>query len=153
MPLPFNTAGRVHVARDSSASVATDALEHALEQLRAKRIARRGCRIEFTGGIFRAVRGDNLLVAVGSGDLSLERSGTGLEVTYRLRLTQMLLTVSGLVLFVLGPPVIGAPNLNTLQASGVLLTAWLWLFGGNVVLTLVRFPRWIQRTLAATSAK
>src|SRR2546426_11849600 len=38
-------------------------------------------------------------------------------------------------------------------ASGVLLTAWLWLFGGNVVLTLVRFPRWIQRTLAATSAK
>ena len=153
MPLPFSAAGCVHVAGASSTAVATERLEHALEQLRAKRIDRSGNQIEFTGGIFRAVRGDNLLVAIGSGELSLKHSGQGLDVAYRLRFTQMLLTVSGLVLIVLGPPVIGAPNLTALQAGWVLVVAWLWLFGANVVLTLLRFPRWIRRTLAEGSSQ
>jgi hypothetical protein len=123
-------------------------LERALDDLKAKRVKRVGQQIQFTGGIFRAVSGNNLLVAVGSGELSLEPSGTGLAIAYHLRLTQMFLVVSIAVIGFFGPPVVGAPNLTPVEAAALLSVAWLWLYGMNVLLTVVRFPRWIRRTLA-----
>jgi hypothetical protein len=87
------------------------------------------------------------LVAVGAGELSVEPSGTGLAIAYHLRFTQMFLVVSIAVSGFFGPPLFGASNLTPVEAAAVLCGAWLWLYGMNVLLTVVRFPRWIRRTL------
>src|SRR5206468_7767344 len=48
---------------------------------------------------------------------------------------------------VIPAPALCAPNLSSAQAVVLLVGVWMWLVGGNVVLTLIRFPRWIRRTL------
>lgn len=87
MSLPFSFAGRVAIAEQSDVNLAALKLERALGDLKAKRVKRVGQQIQFTGGIFRAVSGNNLLVAVGSGELSLEPSGTASQsrTTFDLR--------------------------------------------------------------------
>src|SRR5207249_3105316 len=110
MPLPFNFSGRVVVPEQSDVSLAASRIERALEDLKGKRVRRVGSQIHFTAGIFRAVSGYNLLVPVGSGELALEPSGTGIAVIYRLQFTQIFLLVSVAVLGFLGPPVVSAPN-------------------------------------------
>jgi hypothetical protein len=67
--------------------------------------------------------------------------------TYQLEFIQIFFVISAMVLGVFGPFVLTAPNLSVAEAWGVLGLAWLWLYGGNVVSTLWRFPRWIRRTL------
>lgn len=128
--------------------VAASRLERALHNLKAKRVTRVGPQIQFTGGIFRVVSGTNLLAAIDSGELFVEPSAKGLAIGYRLQFTQMFLIVSVAVLGFFGPPVMMAPNLTPVEAAALLFVAWLWLYGGNVILTLIRFPRWIRRTLA-----
>jgi hypothetical protein len=147
MSLPFSFAGRVVVAEQSDVSLAALKLERALDDVGAKQVKRVGHQIRFTGGIFRAVSGNNLLLAIGSGELSLEPSGTGLAIAYHLRFTQMFLVVSIAVIAFFGPPIVGAPNLTPVEAAALLSLAWLWLYGMNVLLAVIRVPRWIRRTL------
>jgi hypothetical protein len=148
MALPFSLRGRVEVTESPDVSAAASRLERGLHNLKAKRVGRAGPEIHFTGGIFRLVAANNLLGAVGSGDLSVEPLVRGVAVEYRLRFTQMFLVVSVAVLGFFGPPVMNAPNLTPVEAAVLLSVSWVWLYGANVVLAVIRFPRWIHRTLA-----
>ncbi len=146
MPLPFSFSGRVEVGAQRDVKGAALKLERGLEILKAKRIDRKGLQIHFTAGAARLVLNTNLLTAIGSGELLVQPKSGGLVVVYRLRFTQMLF-ISLMVFGFLGPFVLSSPNLSSAQALVLLAGAWMWLFGGNVALTLIRFPRWIRRTL------
>ena len=147
MPLPFSFSGRVDVGPQHDAKGAALKLERGLEILKAKRIDHTGLRIHFTTGFARLVLSTNLLAPISSGELLIQPKSGGLVVVYNVRFTHMLVGASVMVFFFFGPFVLSAPNMSSAQAVALLVGAWMWLFGGNVVLALIRFPRWIRRTL------
>jgi hypothetical protein len=147
MPLPFSYSGRVEIAGQHDVEGATLRLERGLELLKPKRLDRTGSQIRFKSGAARLVSNTNLLVPIGSGELSVQPNSGGLAVAYRLHFTQILLIATVMVLGFFGPFLLNAPNLTRGEAGVFLFGMWLWLFGGNVVITLIRFPRWIKRTL------
>ena len=105
--------------------------------------------IVFEGGIFRSVSNMNLLVPVGSGELSMHPSKDYLTVRYRLRFSQMLIVVSVVALAVFVTMLMNAQNPSQRQdAVVVLFFVWLGLFGGNVAISIARFPPWIVRTVS-----
>ncbi len=146
MPLPFSFSGRVEVDAQRDVKGATLRLERGLAILKARRIDREGSHIRFTAGVARLASSANMLAGIGSGELSVQPKGGGLVVVYRLRFTQMLALVTVMVFGFFGPFLLAGPNLR--EAVAILVGSWMWLFGGNVVLTLIKFPRWIRRTLA-----
>lgn len=123
-------------------------LELGLEALRAKRIERHGPLLYFTTGMFRAVSSTNLLVAVNAGRLRVEPHHAGLRVSYSLEFVQMFWISSIMVLGFFGPFVLSSSNLTWGQGALILFGFWLWLFGGNVLITVSRFPSWVRRTAA-----
>lgn len=146
MPLPFSVTRSLTISGVSDPTSATDRLERGLEKLKARRITRRGPIVDFRGGMFRPVSNHNLLVAINTGRLQVEPYHSGVRVSFRLEFLQIFWMVSAMVLGFLGPFVLSSSNLSWGEAALVLLGFWLWLFGGNVLITLFRFPRWIRRT-------
>lgn len=112
------------------------------------------CEIAFRGGVFRLVTGMNQLVAITRGSITFTVHDGRLHITYRLTFTQMLLIVTCLT--------VAFPWARSNQhgASGTpipaqlpvafLIAGWLWLFGGNYVLTMFRFRR-LLRTAAESA--
>jgi len=117
-----------------------------LDRLKPRRAIRIGEQIQFSAGTYQNLVARTDLGAAGSGEVSVQPSKTGLTVTYRIRFTQLfwvtLFMVGFASLFVLG-----APNLSPTEAAALLFGMWLWLYGGNVAVTLFRFPRWLRRTV------
>jgi len=118
-------------------------LERALEILKVKRIDSRGSRIHFTTSVLR----NNLLGPIGSGDLSVQPEGGGLVVIYQLRFTRLLMTVTVMLFGFVGFIAFNA-HLSSADTVFIFCVFWMWFFGGNVLLALIRFPRWLRRTLA-----
>jgi hypothetical protein len=147
MSLPFSFSGRVEVDARHDVNGAALRLERGLEILKAKRIDRTESQIRFKAGYARLVSNTNLLAPISSGELAVQPKGGGLVVVYRLRFTQMLVFVTVMVFGFFGPSLLNAANRSKGQAVVYLFGMWMWLFGGSVVTTLIRFPRWIRRTL------
>jgi hypothetical protein len=146
--LPLSFLGKVTIPAAPEVELVANRLEQALRVLKARQVSRVGSRIEFKAGVSLAISSTNLLAPIGSGELSLHPSGEFLTVRYQLRFTQMLVLVSGMVLAISVPFLMNMRTWSDRQ-EGVLFLffAWLWLFGGNVAISIVRFPRWIVRSV------
>lgn len=145
MAIPFSLSGRV-AARDVTDQMrAVSGIVRALEVAAAGDIQRLGNRVSFKGGLARVVSSWNILVPIGSGEVNVRASEEGVIADYTLHFTQILgvvtTLVAGMVLLVL----LMARDWPTALAIGV--SAWLWLYGANVLLTSFRFPRWLRRAL------
>jgi hypothetical protein len=139
--------GKVTIRDAPEAEVAATRLERALHELKAGRVERADSQIQFTGGVFRSVSNLNLLVPVDSGELYIEPSSSFLTIRYRLRFTQMFVLVSVMVLILFVPILVSAPSLPGPDAIVVPFLVWLGLYGGNVAISIVRFPGWIQEVV------
>ena len=147
MTLPFKVTRSISFEGISDPLFVVDRLERGLESLRAKQIKRHETDLEFAGGIFRPVLGQNLLSAVDFGRLEIEPYQAGIRVTYHLRFVQVFFLVSLMVLGLLGPAVMAASHISFGNGLLILAASWVWLLGGNVVITLHRFPRWLRATI------
>lgn len=73
------------------------------------------------------------------------REAAGFSIRYDLWFTQLITAVTIAVGAIFGPFVSSAPNLTVMAKVAVLGGAWLWLAGGNIALTAVRFPLLLRR--------
>src|SRR3569832_1686009 len=91
----------------------------------------------------------NILVPFDSGSLRIETEDTALRVRYRFSTVRMMLIITGMmaVLFALGlQHKINHPTdwQVTLKFAGI---GWLWLFGMNYLIGMIRVPLWLKRGL------
>lgn len=113
-----------------------------LERVRASTIAREGPWVLFYVRFFRLVWNTNLLVPIDSGAINAEVDGDAVKVAYRLNTVRLCLMATAIA--VSGVVVALSGGLDLATAAGVGSVAWLWLFGANYLIALMRF-RWFVR--------
>ncbi len=101
----------------------------------------------FGGGVWST--GWNILAPFDSGTIRLDTEDTSLRVRYRWSTIRMMLIVTGLMAVVLVPSV--QHNVKhpvdwqlAIKFAGL---GWLWLFGMNYLIGMIRVPLWIKREL------
>jgi hypothetical protein len=141
--VPFSYSGRIDIHDLHDPKAALLKIEYALDRLRPRRVVRVGQQIQFSAGTLQNLVARNALGAAGSGEVSVQRSKTGLAVTYKVRFTQ-LFWVSVFMMGCLSMFVLAAPNQSPREGAMLILGMWLWLYGGNVVVTLFKFPKWLR---------
>lgn len=112
------------------------AVESALREAKAKKLAVKPGEISFRGGIFRFVDSLNQLSAISSGKILFSQQGDLVLIQYRISFLQMLIGVTLMVGLMFGY-FARAPH-------EFLVFGWLWIFGGNYFTTLYRFPRFLR---------
>jgi hypothetical protein len=103
-------------------------------------------RVEFKGGMFRLVSSWNVLVPFGSGTVTIHPDIR--QVRYRLSYLQLVFVATIAA---------GIMSLFVLSSVGwqpllVIPIVWLWLVGGNLIIGVPRFERFIRRALADRSS-
>ncbi len=145
--LPFDWRGRIALppkAGDDPECV-LDRLEAGLIELRAGHVRRKPGAITFEGGPFRWVSSWNLLGPISWGRLDVERGPEGLEVRYHITFTEVVafVTFAAVFMAVTFSRMAGPDEWEVRYVIPVV--AWVWLVGGNIVITLVRFPDFVHR--------
>lgn len=145
MPFPFSNSGTIEVISHEAASLQpiVSAIENAIRDSKPTSLSVKDGVLSFRAGVFRFVNNWNDLVSIGSGEIRLSQRGERVLIHYRISFVQMFIIVSVMVGLIFGF-VAQAP-------LGFIVVGWLWLFGGNYLITLYRFPRFLRA--AAEKAK
>jgi hypothetical protein len=118
-------------------------LERNLAAHKPASIRRAGATIHFRGGMGRWVWNWNLLVPISTGSFTVEETPAGPRVCYRLRFTELVVGVTGIVLFM--SVVAGAIEGGFRASVTTFVVMWLCLVGGNLAITLWRFSSFVRR--------
>ena len=148
MPFPFSYSNKVEVPFNRVSHTPENLLNSivlSLKNVRARNIQNDRNYITFAGGILRFVMSWNILIAVSSGKITVDKGDDKLYLKYSLKFTEMFIIVTVAVLGFFGPVIWQAPNLTFYAKVGILAVAWIWLFGGNYFLTIFRFPDFIKK--------
>ena len=116
-----------------------------LDALMAGTVAREGPKLTFEVPFFRLVSNLNLLVAIDKGEISVRFDERTLTVVYGVSFKRMLVVVTLMVLCLGG--FMASQGLPWLGAGALVVGSWLWLFGMNVIIFLLRFRFWIKQTV------
>jgi len=108
-------------------------------------VAREGPKLTFEVPFFRLVSNLNLLVAIDKGEISVRFDERTLTVVYGVSFKRMLVVVTLMVLCLGG--FMASQGLPWLGAGALVVGSWLWLFGMNVIIFLLRFRFWIKQTV------
>jgi hypothetical protein len=138
MPFPFSSSGTIEITTHEAASLKpiVSAVENAIRDSKPTNLSVKDGVISFRAGAFRLVNGGNQLVSIGSGEIRFSQRDELVLIDYRISFVHMFIFVS---LF-FGLPYVFLPQAH-LEFS---VAGWLWLFGGNYLLTLYRFPRFLR---------
>ena len=120
---------------------------HSLEREEPVRPARTGDLVQVRRDSLRSLRSWNRLGAITRGELRVERQESELRVHYKLWFTEVLVFATIGVIGLFGPAIIAAPNLTLGGKVAVLVGAWLWLVGGSVLVTRLRFLGLLRQAL------
>lgn len=148
MPFPLSYANKIEIPFNGNKHIPENLINgivSSLKKAKARNIKNDQNHITFTGGILRFVTSWNILGAVSSGIITIEKDNDRLILSYHLKFTEMFVIVTIMVLCFMGPFILQAPNLSLFLKIVVLVFAWLWLFGGNYCLTIFRFPGFIRK--------
>lgn len=149
MPFPISVIGSFDVetpdAPDQYVSSLKTAISDWLVENRARKVSQTAQGFSFKAGFFRWVSNWNPLFSIGSGDIEVMRQGTSIQVTYRLRFTEILIIVTSLVVFIFGPYAWSRFNLNEVETTGILMAIWFGLFGMNYFLARYRIPKALKQ--------
>lgn len=115
-------------------------VEQELVAVRASDVLRTGNKITFRGGIFRFVSNWNILVPIGYGEIEILPA----SVKYEFSCAQMLVLTT-LMAGVMGMFMLSSvPVFSTFSLVAPLLM-WLWLFGMNYLIAVVRLPAFVRK--------
>ena len=120
----------------------------ALAAVGARDISVNGHRISFTGGMFRFVWNWNILIQIGYGYVDLTETDDSFVISYYASFREMLVIVSMLVL-IFGVDLFVSDKMPLAGKLGLLSFAWIFLFGGNWVIAIARFPSFVNNMLWA----
>jgi hypothetical protein len=126
-------------------SIALNTIGEALRSAGARDVQASPAKIQFRGGISTSAWSLNLLTPITKGQVTLGADGRSIE--YKLWLTEIVI-LSCLMAPILGGAIGAVDNWR----SGLLLSVvgWLWLVGGNFMLTSFRFARLVRRAMRSS---
>jgi hypothetical protein len=116
-----------------------------LERVRASTVKREGPWVLFYVHFFRLVMNTNLLAPIDSGAINAEVDGDAIKIAYCLNTLRICVLTTAMALGAVLVSLSG--NLDLMRAAGIGLVAWLWLFGANYVIALVRFRWFVTRSV------
>jgi hypothetical protein len=156
MAFPLSLSGEIDVLdaldRASNATAAAASIEDAIRAKRPRSIRREGTVVDFKAGMHRFVLSTNILVPITSGHIDVRSEPSGLRICYTIHFTECL------VLCCIVTVVFGTAALLQLKDAPLLfrvlcvILPFIWLFGGNVALTMWRFPRLLRRAASVINA-
>lgn len=132
---------------DESVEHALAALTIRLRKQKPDRLVRTTNKVSFNGGVLRFVPSWNLLAPITAGEISVTSDGQVLTIRYKVTFTQLIIIGTALTLWI-GSSFWQATSFPLLGKIVGLLSMWLWLVGGNYLLTAVRFPAFLRSTVA-----
>ena len=143
-PFNFGRTIEIPVTANSIESVSEEILRTLAERIRAEKpsnISSNPHQITFSGGFFRFVGNWNLLVTIDYGVIDIVPDNNRLLISYKLRfkglfiLSSLMTIMFAFVIFSSG---------FTFQNLAVVAGIWLWFFGGNFIITVVRFHGFVR---------
>lgn len=131
-------SGSILLPSPASPAKVAARIAEGLRKAEASWVALDGERIEFTGGMFRAVWNWNLLVSFGSGEIRVDQAAG--RVFYRLHLTQLMIVAATLSLFM------GVAMAAEDMTAAIVATPCFWVFlvGGNLLIGVTRFREFLE---------
>jgi hypothetical protein len=148
MPFPISLSGsiRMSVVRPSDSSVVyvLDALNTALHRQGSVKISRDLKSLSFWPGFWRSR--NNVLAVIDRGRLSVQEDKGQIEVRYVVGFHRALVLVTAMVLIGVAPWLLFG-KLPFMTGLLYVCMFWLWLFGTNYLITLIRFPRFLRRSI------
>jgi hypothetical protein len=152
MAFPFTLSGRIWLEqRPMSVETILRGVEDELKRQRALRIERRSDTIYFAAGLFRSVGSWNILVPIDHGTISVLEDQEGTALVYHLSYVQLFLVASVMIFGLMGPVIWTESNLSLVGKTAILGFMWIWLVGGNLVISAARFPAFLRRVVAQTA--
>ena len=152
MSFPLDHRGEVswtiHSGRNADWECTTllNAVVEQLQKESANDISVIGNRIRFKGGVFRFVHNWNLLISISSGSVEAVPVNGRLIVTYYLNFKQLLI-FSTVLASLMGLVIVGENGLPVEGKLAIVGFTWLWLFGMNFLIAILRFPGLIDRAM------
>ena len=92
--------------------------------------------ITFTGGVFRFAGSWNLLVSINYGAIDIVQVNNKLLVSYKLWFVELFIFAS-LITAMFAYLILSSDF--SVQNLGLVAGTWLWFFGGNFIITVIRF--------------
>jgi hypothetical protein len=116
-----------------------------LKRVKASKIESTNNVVTFSGGLLRAVPNWNILSAISTGKIAIERGDGIINLRYRLKFTELIVS-STIAVFVLFSPVIWQiSSINSGTKVAILLFIWYFFVGGNYYITKSRFPYLLKK--------
>lgn len=155
MPFPLSRQGSITIDPPSSEELDLRAITTSVEQALLKTNAARltvddqSGALSFRGGVFRLaaflVAGGDPLVPITSGHIHFSQQGSQVVIHYRITFGQMLVivTLMAVIIWYSVSP----------EYTYFAVLAWPWLFIGNYLLTLYRFPRLLRAAAIGTTGR
>jgi hypothetical protein len=112
-----------------------------------------GERLTFHVGFFRGPGRNHPLAMVTRAVVSACPSPAGVELQFDVSLVQAFWIVTAMVLGVFGPFVLASGSVSWGEGLPILAGFWLWLYGVNMVVTRLWFPRWLAAGVSRESAE
>jgi|KBSMisStandDraft_5_1062788.scaffolds.fasta_scaffold492285_2 hypothetical protein len=140
----FSFTGRLQVKVEVDTTALPSHLADCLRDVHASTVEIVGNRVTFTGRYHRFMSNWSVLVPFDSGELTIE----GYELRFQVNFRQMVLIGTVMVGLM---PVLWRNNLVHPLPLFVFPLAWLWLVGGNLLVGILRFKRFLHRALMSAS--
>jgi hypothetical protein len=153
MSFPISFRGRIVACSIADPVVALNRVAAHLRVDGIDRYELTADRLTFAVGLFRGPGHHHPLAMVTRGVVWACPSPAGVELQFQVSLVQAFWIVTAIVLGLFGPFVLGAGNVG--WGGGLLIVAgfWLWIYGVNMAITMLRFPTWLAAAAGRESAE
>jgi hypothetical protein len=152
MAFPGTIAGSLLV-RDLPAAEVLDRLERALGERWLAAVDREGSVLSYRVGVFRAGPSWSVSAPITEGSLQVTEVDGGVRIAYQASLHGLVIFATAAIALFFAPPVLLLPGPPPVVGLGVLAASWLWLVGGNYLLTTLRLPSFLARALAPAAVQ
>jgi hypothetical protein len=152
MPFPFSLRGKIKLRKyppnGSMRESLKNEIDSALIQLLAETTFTDSSNIKFKFNFvktfFKRWSNWHLLIPLSSGEIIIGKEDDLVVVRYHLYFFHMLI-ITILMVAILGLATVNERDLLFHNKFYSLAAIWLWLFGGNYILTAFRFPRFLRK--------
>jgi hypothetical protein len=124
-----------------------DAIQKALRHERASSIARVENGVTFHVDMFRFVPSWNILTSFDGGTVWVHARGDSVDVEYEVSLRRLFWITTITVPLFFGTFLAGVNHFPPVAVLPIVGAAWLWIYGGNALIGLLRFPSFLRRAL------
>lgn len=138
-PLSFGRTIEVSITDKTAKGVSEKVLGALVQRIQAEKPNKFSCyqhKITFAGSFFRLGWNWNLFTSISKGEIHVSRLNGNLLVSYKLWFTSLLIITS------IATAIFGFLILHSgfnIQNLAVAIGIWIWLFGGNFLITVLRF--------------